>query len=566
MANRQRLNPIVRNYVQELVANNQRVMRYELMSMFADKRRDIEKECGYPDIDSLTIADYLKLYDRDPIAGRVIELYPTECWQICPEVYEEESINDTTEFEAAFAQVGRSLNNIGAYDGEEGNPLWSYLERADILSGVGRYGVILLGVDQGNLDEPLALQELVVADVKTEKINQVNPKTKKVETDTRTTLNLAPVPEAKQVARRKLLYMRVLDESKAQVASWITKTNDPRFGQPEFYNIVISGTASDTLPGGNQTETTTTKKVHWTRIIHIAETMTSTNEVLGVPRCQRVYNRLYDLHKLYGGSAEMYWQGAFNGISFETLPSHAGVKITDAQKTEMRSAMENRREGLQRDLILPGLHANSLAPTIADPSPQIERQIEAICIYEGCPKRVFMGSERGELSSNQDTRAWYGRVRKRLNRHVTPNIVVAVVNRFIQIGILPQPPKYCVHWSDISSVTDLERAQTGLIRMQTLKEYVQGGGDAVTTPTDALVHFMGMDEEQAKQIIENKMAELTGEEDALDIHAREDEMAEEEFEIEEQHRQEDMKREDANMQEDRKLQQAALKAKPLAPR
>ena len=39
-------------------------------------------------------------------------------------------------------------------------------------------------------------------------------------------------------------------------------------------------------------------------------------------------------------------------------------------------------------------------------TPFIEVHLQAICIKIPCPKRVFMGSERGELASAQDDSQW----------------------------------------------------------------------------------------------------------------------------------------------------------------
>lgn len=548
-----------REEMREQYTGNLRLMRSELATIFADRQRNIEAECGYPDSGDLTPEAYYRLWERDAIASRVVDLYPTECWQICPEVYEDEDEEITTPFEEAFDSVGRAVNNIGGYEGAEGNPIWNYLERLDILSGIGRYGVMLIGVDDGAVDlaQPLKLAELTY-EARTEEVATLAPggETRR---EQRTTLNLAPAqPPGTEKAKeptRKLLYLRVLDQTHAPIVGWDTNPASPRFGKPEFYNITISGQES-TMEGVNQTETSTTKRVHWSRLIHVADNLES-SEVLGTPRCQRVYNRLYDLHKLYGGSAEMYYQGAFPGISFETQPAFAGVKISDTQKRDIRESMHRRRTGLQRDLVLPGLSANSLAPQVVDPSPQIERQLEAICIQLGCPKRKFMGTERGELASTQDGDDWYGRLRKRLNRHVTPSLVVTFVNRLIQIGILPAPEKYCVHWPDLKSASDVEKAQIALTRTQALAAYIQGGCEAAVTPLDYHIYYEGFPPDIAKQMNENKMADLEDEE-TLDIHAREDEIKEEEAEHAEQLRQEDLERADGSSETEATFRQQEL--------
>lgn len=123
--------------------------------------RNIWAECRYPLVDNLSAQIYRNLYDVNSIARRVVELYPKECWQQPPTITEDDGAKNTTDFEEAIDELGQQLNPQGQRswvqdDGEvKGSPLWSYLERADILSGIGQFGVLLLGLDDGrNLQDP----------------------------------------------------------------------------------------------------------------------------------------------------------------------------------------------------------------------------------------------------------------------------------------------------------------------------------------------------------------------------------------------------------------------------
>ena len=150
-----------------------------------------------------------------------------------------------------------------------------------------------------------------------------------------------------------------------------------------------------------------------------------------------------DLDKLYAGSAEMYWRGAFFGLAFETHPQLG----PDAEIDEdaIKNTMEQYMNGLQRYFGLEGMSAKSIAPQVVEPNKQIEAQLDAVCIELGIPKRVFMGSERGELASSQDADTWNDRLKDRQDNVVTPNIVIPFVNRLISLGILPKPEGYQVN-------------------------------------------------------------------------------------------------------------------------
>lgn len=493
------------NHADALV-NNAVIMRRQLMQMFGDKRRNIEQECGYTAPENRTSEDYRKLFDAEPVAARVVIVFPSECWQVCPWMYEDEDLENETEFEKAWDELGRQVSGIGLYRGEEGNPIWEYLERADVLSGIGQYGVIILGVDDGKaLDEPLDLIEL-------DKLKSESPREN--------------VENAKP---RKLLYLTVLDERDAPVSAWEQDSNSPRFMRPTYYTITINNSNNSNLAPGDDNPSRTavvrTIKVHWTRVVHIADNLQAGSESLGTPRMQQVYNRLYDLHKLYGGSAEMFWKGAFPGLSFETHPQLGGqVKI---DKRDARSQYEKYINGLDRAFMIPGLEVKSLAPQVADPTAHIDAELEAICIMIGCPKRVFLGSERGELSSEQDIRAWYSRVKRRQNRYLTPRVISTFIEHLIKARILPMPKQYSVMWPDVASVTETEKATISLQRTQALAAFIGGGGDAAMSWKDFWVRIAGFTEKEAEAIIEAKKEEI-GDEDALDVHEREDELAQQE--------------------------------------
>lgn len=439
----------------ESLIGNVMSMRREFFSRFLDPRRDVYDECGYPKVGEPTYQTYQDLYEREAVPARVVECLPRESWQVTPLVYESEDADVITPFEQAWDALGATLRGRSWYQDEEGSVVWEYLRRADELSGIGQYGVILLGLDDG-------------ADLR---------------------------DEAKP--GRKLLFLRVFPESLAQVVQSETDPTNPRFGQPTAYNITFNDPSVQSSGIG---VTTATAQVHWTRVVHIADNLGS-SEVYGTPRMRPVLNNLLGLQKLYCGSPEMYWRGAFPGISLETHPQLGGDVDVDVSKT--RDFMEEYMNGLQRYLLLMGMSAKTLAPTVVDPTPQIDAQITAICIKLGIPKRVFMGSERGELASSQDDQAWNDRLRERQGKYLTPRVVVPFVDRLIGLGVLPEPVGYSVEWPDLTSQSDAEKATVAATRTGALAQYVQGGVENLIPPLDYLTRFLGLTEEEAAAILDN---------------------------------------------------------------
>lgn len=692
----------------ENIIGNALMGRADMFKKLFDPRRDVDEECGFPK-GEITPQMYQDLFDRDSISARVVEVLPEESWQTTPTVYESEDTEDITQFEDTWDNLSKQLRGSSHYQDEEGSPIWEYLCRADKLSGIGQYGVILLGLDDGlplNIpvqtwedrkpdntypgatggythpassvtsfgqdhtgvgtdaqyqsqyspiyptgDGKIATRDNAEDDStkggkgkgvkgkadkgkvgskatpkdtflqtpdsgspgkKTEDVqgklmqsgkgedgeekdtnlldsnDPTNPTSgvngtvgvgKGDNTDTDTDTDNTPSDQSspgdepdyqledddseleesdeseegdstgsgltpseielivkgisggpinpndlesvgllgedgepldtdgqylgpKYEPRVNITFIRVFPQAQAQITQYERDIHSPRFGQPVMYMITFndprmqhSGTG---LPIASQ-------NVHWTRILHIADNLTS-SEVFGVERMRPVLNNLLSLKKLYPGSAEMYWRGAFPGYSLETNPQLGGDVAIDADAT--RDMMEDYTNGLQRFLLLMGMSAKSLAPQVVDPTPQINVQLEAICIKLGIPIRVFKGSERGELASSQDDEAWNDRLKKRQQQYITPRIIVPFVDRLINIGVLPQPKGFSVAWQDLDSLNDSEKATNANTKTTALAAYISGSCESLITPKDYLVHFMQFTDEQAESMIEAAKKEV----------------------------------------------------------
>lgn len=460
------------------MVNNILGSRREFINRFFDRRRDIDSECGYPETINMDL--YGKLWDRHAIAGRVVEVLPKECWQVQPVVYEDEDPEVETEFEQDWNSLSQSMGYIPNWHiGDCGSLVMEALRRADILSGIGRYGVMVLGLDDGQQD-----------------------------------LSQPAVPREGM----KLTGVRVLPEYLAKITSLDDTPGSVRRGQPLMYDVTFG---DPKVLGSDNTVTFTglqSKKVHWTRVVHVVDNVTS-SDVYGMPRCQQVFDQLMDSKKVGGGSAEMYWKGAFPGLSVESVPGMGGDQDFDEEGT--KRMMEEYMNGLQRYLSLIGMTVKSIAPQVVDPTPQMMIQIQIICIKLGIPMRIFMGSERGQLASAQDDASWNDRLRARQRDQVTPRVVVPFVNHLLWLGVLRKlrntnkdnlktPPKragYTVWWPDMTSQTGQEKSQIAFQRTQALVQYIKGEGWRIIPPIDFLVTILGLEEMQAVSML-NKAKDM----------------------------------------------------------
>jgi hypothetical protein len=476
MGRLERLAKNIRGTVDKLVENSTTtISRLRSSGEQNDPRRNIYDDCGYPLTEQIRIQHYQEMYYRNPIAKKVVDLKPDHSWQVHPRIIEDDSETETP-FEAAVKErLGNALNGESWYQDDEGDPVWEVFKRVDRLSGIGHYGVMLIGVGGGD-GEDLG-QELTFS--------------------------------PGQTPTRDLIYLKAFPEYSATVKQYDRDKNSPRYGKPEMYSLTFEDTSNLRVPDDVSVRASMeTFEAHWTRVIHIADNIDG-NEIVGVPRMRPNYNRLLDLDKLYGGSAEMYWRGAFPGISWETHPQLGGDVEVDVDS--MKSQMEQLMNTLQRYSITTGMTAKELAPQVVDPTPQITAHIEAICMEEDCPKRIFMGSERGHLASDQDAKHWANVITSRRESYVTPGLIVPTVNRFIQLGILPIPSGYSVVWPEIESMSPLEKADIALKLTQAIVAYVAGNGPAVLPFFKFLTMILNLTAEEADAIIEEIDADLLAE-------------------------------------------------------
>lgn len=452
--------------IENAMALNTAVLsRKDLLDSLLDVRKDINDECGYPDTSSIKVNFYRDLYEREAVAARVVEVLPKECWKTVPKVFEDEDADNETEFETAWKALGSRLlieeedDEESLFNFEEGNPIWEYLLRADILSGIGAYGVILLGLDDGeDLDKPVTGSD------------------------------------------HELMFIRVFPQHLADITVFEEDATNRRFGKPVEYSLTFMEPTRESSSGSIGAGNLKSQKVHWSRVVHIADNLGS-SEIIGVSRMRPVLNNLINIRKLYGGSAEMYWRGAFPGISFESHPQLGGE--VEGDLSSLKDEMEQYMNGLQRYLKLIGFSAKSLAPQVVDPTPQINVQIEAICVNKGIPKRIFTGSERGELASSQDDTSWDERITHRREMYLTPRVIVPFITRLIKLGVLPKPSQFNVAWQDLSVMNADEQATVATKVTEAMAKYVQGNVEALIDPMDYLTKVHSFSEEEAEVILKN---------------------------------------------------------------
>jgi hypothetical protein len=444
-----------------------------------DSRRDIDECCGY--FDTIEPATYYEYYTRHDVSARVVNVLPNECWKVWPKISETDDAEEETEFEKSLALLNKQLTGDSKFDDRETNVLMSELHRVDRLSGVGDSGLLFFGFGDGQEDFAKPVAVLDEEGQRREGAAEEFP----------------------------LLYLNVFDRSRFSVKTTEKNPQNRRYGKPTSYEVKFYD--SD----GNQTDT---KIIHWHRCIYVQD-----ND--GMPRMQQVFNRLYDLRKLFGASGEGFWTSVIQKLFFKKQEGYEDVTFDDTAKETLREDLYQFFNTLQRYLNLEGLEAYALPPQLADPMPHFELHVKAICIVIEVPYRIFMGTEEAKLAGQQDTSNWEPRVKRRQVQHCTPNIIVPVIDRLINVGTLAEPESYSVDWPDLSAPTDDAKAKIALTITEALAKWVAGNvGQAVVLADFLSIVFGGLfSDEEIQQMVENAEEQAAADEEEMEARMEEEE-------------------------------------------
>ena len=390
--------------------------------------RDYYQVLGYdlePEVD-----DFLSRYTRDDIAGRIVDLPAQDTWKKRPILIDGDSRSDDEEPKSEFIKAWQALTDT---DGDEAINAYHYFERIDRLSGVGRFGVLIIGVRDGKtLEEPFE-----------------------------------GFPSGGKAGPQDILYLRACSEASVMINP-SDVDRDPqsrRFGKPLFYSINIDNTYGGVY-----------SRVHWSRCIHVAEDLLE-DEVFGRPRLERILNRLDDIMKIVGGSAEATWKLMRKGLAILAREGYKMPQDTDS-KNEFNAQLEEYDHGLRRYLRLAGVDVEELGSQVVDPSGLFDIIISLIAAASDIPKRILIGSERGELASTQDERAWGRVIANRQTNFAEPVILRAFINWCIKAKVLPPPVsgKYKVEWPKLYELTEKEESEVALNLARAILAFIQATG------------------------------------------------------------------------------------------
>lgn len=445
--------------VQTLSALIGRAQLQSAMGMSYNGRRDLYSALGYPKSDEIKYQDYVAKYLREGIAGAVINRPAKATWR-GPVSVTEKTEMEKSPFENSYQELENTIQ------------LKSKFLRADKLSGIGTYSVLMLGLSDVNQVEDFR-QPVIPS-------NNLN-----------------------------LLYVKPFGQENAVIHLFDNNPSSERFGLPEIYQITITNPA---------TRASSVLYVHHSRVLHITRELLE-NEVEGVPTLKRIYNRLMDLEKLVGGSAEMFWRGARPGMQSKVDQDYS---LGPEERQKLEEQLDEYDHDLRRFFVAKGVNIESLQQQVADPSNHFDIQLQVISSETGIPKRILSGSERGEMASTQDRTAWLEMIQDRREEFAEPAIIRKFVDKLIMYKVMPKPNggDYVVDWKDLFAPSEKEQAEVGGIRADALKAYAQSTASQYLTFEKFAKHFLGLSQDVVDKIVEEQ-AEAIAEEEAFNQEGEE---------------------------------------------
>lgn len=408
--------------------NNTRDMRYlsQLFPQLDAKRGDLYCQFGYKQ--NPTFPDYYAAYKRHPAAKAAIERHIGKAWGEYPcikELREGADVADDdqpTPWEKSVADLLR--------------PHWKKLQEADRRKLIGRYSAVILRVADGqDVSQPLGTGKLV---------------------------DVIPVYE-----------------SQLRVTAWDSDLNSEAFGLPAAFQYKTALPESHDDTQGQPEEW---KDVHPSRVVVYSDGDLR-DMFEGIPLLEAGFNRLSDLEKITGGSAESYLKNSSRTIVFE-FDKDSGV--SDAVKSaygndaNVADVLEEQARDLNTStdasVVMQGGKLTTLQVTVADPTGPWTTAANEFAASVQIPFTILFGQQTGRLASDQDQADWAKTAMSRQKNAINP-FIEGFIRRLMQCGAIKPMEQFCVEWDDLLAASDSQKLDNAA-KMASINESMVKSGES----------------------------------------------------------------------------------------
>ena len=402
----------------------------------------------------LRLGHYVAKYERGPgIVEGIVDKPVRDCWG--DEIGVEES-EDTSEDETPFEETVREIL-AGDYTRL---PPMSRFRAADRWARLLEYSLILIGVDDDGLEEG----------------------------DTDSLEN--PVDTDSLSGPEDINYIAFYDQRRVNWSDTrlVEGPTDPRYKLPDEYNVEISdGESVD---------------IHHSRLLHIVENPDE-DELKSKPVLKSIYNRIDDIEKLLGGSAEMFWRAAYPGLVLKPPTDADGVPMRfEDSGDSVAEQIKQYRMNLNRLHRVTG-ELEKLDTDVASPDDQIAVQVQDIAASIDIPMSIIRGNETGERATEQDLAMYYDYVARRMREHCENQILRPFIDRLLSWGVIPptasgEGESYVVEWPSLGDPTEKEKAEIAAQWAKAFKDISAGSPNEIATAAERR-QKLGMDAEYGSE-------------------------------------------------------------------
>lgn len=389
------------------------------------KRTKLWDEFGYPE--QVGFYQYHRAYERNAVAHAAVHKLLDSCWTDNPTIIdgaEKEEAKETTPWEASVTKLMSKH--------------WPKIKDADRRNMVGRYSAILLQIkDNREWKEPV---------------------------DKAVVKSLGPAALVKLIPAW---------ESQIKPGSFDTDTMSETYGEPVNYEFNEQPVGDDGTYGPVRSVT-----VHPDRVIILCEGAEDENMLSGIPLLRAGYNKLLDLEKTSGGSAEGFLKNASRqlGIAFDKDTDMAALKDQAEQAgfKDLGAALNDKiarmNRGSDAALVMQAGTPSVLSVAAADPTPTWTTAANEFSASIQCPFTIQFGQQTGRLASDEDKTDWAKRCNGR-RWGFQSDVVSVVIERFWMFGIIDPPTsgEMTLVWSDLLAPSEKEK----IANMQAMADVAQ---------------------------------------------------------------------------------------------
>lgn len=324
-----------------------------MLGMSHDGKRDLYQIYGY-DTSLSGNQGFERMYAysrRQGIANRLTFGIAKRCWRDGFNILADQDDPDSS----VLIDEIKKLNRAG---------LTKKLEQADILNRIGRFSVLLVGIPDGrDLSEP-------VGNVRGDGF--------------------------------KSIFFKTYAYDGVEIHAREMDKNSPRYNLPVIYSVQRGQTRDGLEKDVGVTEALF---VHWTRIVHLNEQALD-SDVEGMGYLEPIFNRILDLDKACGGSAEAYFRNAKGKIAYEIDKDFALDLTNDDVKKAFNTAAEKFTNEYQDHVMGQGSKIKTLDTPHDSPLDTVKVLLWEISGYSGLPIRILTGEGSGQLAGSEDQLAY----------------------------------------------------------------------------------------------------------------------------------------------------------------